>query len=61
MGEIGKHIERDTLGRWEEDEENLGSQWESFKEGGVGCMERGKKSSEMMTGKCPLSLATWRF
>lgn len=61
MGEMAKHIERDALGRWEEDEENQGSQWESFKEGGVGCMGRAERPGEMMTGKRPLSLATRRL
>lgn len=39
----------------------MGSQWESFREGRVDCMERAEWSGEMMTGKCPLSLATWRL
>lgn len=61
MGEMAKHIERDILRRWEEDEENLGSQWESFKEGRVSCVERAERSGEMMTGKYLLSLATQRL
>lgn len=42
MGEMAKHIGRDTRGRWEEDEENVVSGMptgESFKEGGIDCME----------------------
>jgi len=33
----------------------------SVKEEGIGCMECVERPSKMMTGKCPLDLATWRF
>lgn len=59
---MAKHAERETLGRWKEDDENVVSRrrWESFKEAGVGCMECAKQSSKMMT-RCPLDSATWRL
>lgn len=59
---MAKHGERETLGRWKEDDENVvsGRQWESFKEAGVGCMECAEQSSKMKT-QCPLDAATWRL